>query len=151
MGGLALRNPVASAPHLRQSSVDACDILVKALHNGGGLSAEAHKACVWEAGNQARKARLKEEETYLDGLKVSGGRRMAKHLERMGKTGACYRPSPIALMVRSCRGRSSKTTSPFAMAYALEAFQNAAMDATNPFWWSTGAQLQEGGFCGTAA
>jgi hypothetical protein len=43
---------------------------------------------VREAGNQARKARLKEEETYLDGLKVSGGRRMAKCLERMGETGA---------------------------------------------------------------
>jgi hypothetical protein len=88
MGRLALCNPVASAPHLHRSSVDACNILVKALHNGGGLSAEAHKVCVREAGNQACKARLKEEETYLDGLKVSGGRRMAKRLERMGKTGA---------------------------------------------------------------
>jgi hypothetical protein len=88
MGGLALRNPVASAPLLHRSSVNACDILVKALHNGGGLSAEAHKACVWEAGYQAHKARLKEEEAYLDGLKVSGGRRMAKRLEWMGKTGA---------------------------------------------------------------
>ncbi len=88
MGRLALRNPVASAPHLHRSSVDACNILVKALHNGGGLSAEAHMACVREAGNQARKARLKEEETYLDGLKVSSRRRMAKRLERMGETGA---------------------------------------------------------------
>ncbi len=35
-GRLALRNPVASVPHLHQSSVDACDILVKALHDGGG-------------------------------------------------------------------------------------------------------------------
>ncbi len=41
-----------------------------------------------EAGYQARKARLKEEEAYLDGLKVSGGRRTAKHLEQMGETGA---------------------------------------------------------------
>ncbi len=41
-----------------------------------------------EAGNQACKARLKEEETYLNGLRVSSGRRMAKHLERMGETGA---------------------------------------------------------------
>ncbi len=88
MGGLALRNPVASAPHLHQSSVNACDILIKALHNGGGLSAKAHNACVREAGNQTCKARLKEEETYLDELKVSGGRRMAKRLERMGETGA---------------------------------------------------------------
>ncbi len=41
-----------------------------------------------EAGNQACKARLKEEETYLNGLKFSGGRKTAKQLERMGKTGA---------------------------------------------------------------
>ncbi len=88
MGGLALQNSVASAPLLHQSSVDACDILAKALHNGGGLSTEAHKACVREAGYQARKARLKEEEAYLDGLKVSGGRRMATRLEWVGKTGA---------------------------------------------------------------
>ncbi len=32
---------------------------------GGGLNAKAHKACVREAGNQACKARLQEEETYL--------------------------------------------------------------------------------------
>jgi hypothetical protein len=56
-GGLALRNPVTSAPLLHQSSVDECDVLVKALHEGGGLNATAHKACVREAGNQARKAR----------------------------------------------------------------------------------------------
>ncbi len=87
-GGLALCNPVVSAPLLHQSSVDACNILVKALHNGGGLNAEAHKACVREAGNQACKARLKEEETYLDRLKLSGGRKMAKHLEWMSETGA---------------------------------------------------------------
>jgi hypothetical protein len=43
---------------------------------------------VREAGNQACKARLKEEETYLNGLKFSGGRKTAKQLERMGKTGA---------------------------------------------------------------
>jgi hypothetical protein len=87
-GGLALRNPVTSAPLLHQSSVDACDVLVKALHDGGGLNAAAHKACVREAGNQARKARLQEEATYLNGMKLSGGRKMAKRLERMGETGA---------------------------------------------------------------
>jgi len=87
-GGLALRNPTTSAPILHQSSVDACDLLVKALQDGGGFSAEAHRACVREAGNQARQARLKAEAAYLDGLKVSGGRKMAKRLERMGETGA---------------------------------------------------------------
>jgi hypothetical protein len=88
MGGIALRNPTTSAPLLHQSSVDACDLLIKALHAGGGLSAEAHKACVREAGHHTRKARLKEEEAYLDGLKASGGRKMAKRLDRMSETGA---------------------------------------------------------------
>jgi hypothetical protein len=37
--------------------------------------------------NQAR-ARLKVEETYLDRLKLSGGRKMAKRLDRKGETGA---------------------------------------------------------------
>jgi hypothetical protein len=43
---------------------------------------------VREAGNQACKARLQEEETYLNGLKLGGRRKMAKRLERMGETGA---------------------------------------------------------------
>jgi hypothetical protein len=88
MGGLGLCNPTTSPLLLHQSSVDVCDLLIKALHIGGGLSAEAHKACVCEAGYQTCKARLKEEEAYLDGLKASGGRKMAKPLERMSKTGA---------------------------------------------------------------
>jgi hypothetical protein len=87
-GGLTLQNPVTSAPLLHRSSVDACDVLVKALHDGGGLNAKAHKACVREAGNQACKARLNKEETYLNGLKLGGGRKMAKCLDRMGETGA---------------------------------------------------------------
>ncbi len=40
------------------------------------------------AGNAARKARLKGEEENLEGLKSSGGRKMAKRLGRMSKTGA---------------------------------------------------------------
>jgi hypothetical protein len=43
---------------------------------------------VREVGNQACKARLQEEETYLNGLKLSSGRKTAKQLEWMGKTGA---------------------------------------------------------------
>jgi hypothetical protein len=38
-GGIAIRNPVISTPPLHQCSVDACDILVKALQDGGGLNA----------------------------------------------------------------------------------------------------------------
>jgi hypothetical protein len=74
-GGIALCNPVVSAPLLHRSSVDACEILITALHEGGGLSAEAHKSCVKAAGNGTRDARMKEEGEYLDGLKISGGRR----------------------------------------------------------------------------
>ncbi len=59
MGGIVIKNPITSAPHLHQCSMDASNILVKALHNGGGLNAEAHKAVVKAAGNAARKARLK--------------------------------------------------------------------------------------------
>ncbi len=53
-----------------------------------------------------------------------------------------------ALTERSCRGRSSKTTLPFATACAPGAFRNAAMDATNPFWWSMGSTAKRGGFVG---
>jgi len=87
-GGIAIRNPVISAPLLHQCSVDACAILIKALQDGGGLKAEAHKTVVKAAGNEARTARLKEEQVNLDGMKGSGRRKVAKRLERMGETGA---------------------------------------------------------------
>ncbi len=88
MGGIAIKNPVTSVPHLHQCSMDASDILVKALHNGGGLNAKAHKAVAKVAGNAACKARLKVEEENLEGLRSSGGRKMAKLLGQMVKTGA---------------------------------------------------------------
>ncbi len=87
-GGTAIRNPIVSAPPPHQCSVNACNILIKAFQDGGGLNAEAHKATVKAAGNEARKARLKGEQDTLDGLKESGGRKIAKHLEPMGETGA---------------------------------------------------------------
>jgi hypothetical protein len=85
MGGIVIKNPVTSTPHLHQCSMDASNILVKALHNGGGLNAKAHKVVVKAAGNAACKARLKVEEENLEVLKSSGGRKMAKHLGRMGQ------------------------------------------------------------------
>jgi hypothetical protein len=51
--------------------------LIKALQDGEGLNAEAHKAVVKAAGSEARTARLKEEQVNLDGLKESGGRKVA--------------------------------------------------------------------------
>jgi hypothetical protein len=65
MGGIAIKNPITSALHLHQCSMDASNILVKALHNGGGLNVKAHKAVVKAAGNAAHKARLKGEEENL--------------------------------------------------------------------------------------
>ncbi len=88
MVGIVIKNPVTSAPHRYQCLMDASDSLVKALHNGGGLNAKAHKAVVKAAGNAARKARLKVEEENLEGLKSSGGRKVAKRLGQMGKIGA---------------------------------------------------------------
>ena len=63
-------------------------MLVKALHNGGGLSAEVQKACVCKEGNVACKARPAEEDSFLNGLKVGSGWKMAKRLEQMSDTGA---------------------------------------------------------------
>jgi hypothetical protein len=88
MGGITIKSHITSAPHLHQCLMDASNIFVKALHNGGGLNAKAHKAVVKAAGNAACKARLKGEEENLEGLKSSGGRKMAKHLGQMGETGA---------------------------------------------------------------
>ena len=42
-GGIAIRNPIISAPLLHQCSVNACDILIKALQDGGGLNARPTK------------------------------------------------------------------------------------------------------------
>jgi hypothetical protein len=80
MGGIAIKTPIISAPHLHQCSMDACDILVRALHDGGGLNAEAHQAVVKATWNAACKARLKGEEETLEGLKSSSGRKLAKRL-----------------------------------------------------------------------
>jgi hypothetical protein len=80
MGGISIKNPVTSAPHFHQCLMDAFDILVMALHDGGGLNAKAHKAVVKLAGNAACKAWLKVEEENLEGLKGIGKRELAKCL-----------------------------------------------------------------------
>jgi hypothetical protein len=133
-GGIAICNPIISAPPLHQCSVNACDILIKALQDGGGLNAEAHKAVVKAVGSEARTARLKEEQVNLNGLKESGGRKVAKHLEWMSETGTWQSVIPNHF-------DNSKTTSPFAMVCAQGAFLNAAMDATNPSQLSTGSTV----------
>ncbi len=103
-GRIVICNPVVSAPPLHQCSVDACNILIKALQDGGGLNAKAHKATVKVAGNEARKARLKGEQDTLDGLKERGRRKIVKHLSiwnGWARQGHGYLSSPIALTERS--------------------------------------------------
>ncbi len=143
---------MTSAPLLHRSSVDACDILVKALHDGGGLNAAAHKACVREARNQARKARLKEEETYLNGLKLSGGRKMAKRLDRMGKTGAWLSAIPNRF------DGTELSREEFQDNLARHSLRPAPQGPSGTLRWmqrtlfaGAWAQLQKGGLCGTAA
>ena len=58
--------------------MEACEILVKALHENGELSADGHKACVREAGDRAQKARIKEEIASLEEMKKRDGRKVAK-------------------------------------------------------------------------
>jgi hypothetical protein len=139
MGAIAIENPITSMLHLHQCSIDASNVLVKALHNGGGLNTKAHKAVVKVAGNAACKARLKGEEENLERLKSSGRRKMAKRLGQMGKTGVwlsvilnCFDGMELLL-------EEFKTTLPFAMACALGAFPSAAMDAGSLSWLSMGS------------
>jgi hypothetical protein len=53
LGGLALRNPVTSAPLFHAISKEARELLVKALHENGELNADGHRACVRGAGDRA--------------------------------------------------------------------------------------------------
>jgi hypothetical protein len=50
MGGIAIKNPITSMQHLHQCSMDASNILVKALHNGGrgpqGCGQSGWKRCL---------------------------------------------------------------------------------------------------------
>ena len=150
-GGLALRNPVTSAPLLHKSSVNVGDVLVKALHDGGGLNAAAHKACVREAGNQACKARLQEEETYLNGLKLSGGRKMAKRLERMGETGAWL--SVIPNRFDGTELLREEFQDNLAICYGLRprGLPERCNGCNEPFSVEHGLNCKKRGLCGTAA
>ena len=105
--------------------------LINALQDGGGLNAEAHKAVVKAAGSEARTARLKEEQVNLDGLKESGGRKVAKCLERMGEMGAWLSVIPNHFD-GSELSREEFLDNPAIRYGAWGAFLNAAMDATNP-------------------
>jgi hypothetical protein len=147
-GGIAIRNPVVSAPLLHQCSVDACDILIKALQDVGGLNAEAHKAVVKAAGNEARTARLKEEQVNLDGMKGSGGRKVAKRLERMGETGAWLSVIP------NCFDGTELSREEFrdnlAIRYGLRprGLPESCDGCNKPFTVDHGLNCKKGGFVG---
>ncbi len=101
-----------------------------------------------EAGKQARKARLKEEETYLDGLKVSGGRRMAKHLEWMGETRAWL------LAIPNCFDGTELSREEFqdnlAIRYGLRprGLPECCDGCNEPFPVEHGLSCKKGGFVG---
>jgi hypothetical protein len=129
MGRIAIKNPITSTPHLHQCSMDASNILMKALHNGGGLNAEAYKAVVKAAGNAACKARLKGEEKNLKRLKSSGGRKMAKHLGQMGETGVWLSVIPNHFDGTELLWEEFQDNLTICYGRALGAFPSAAMDA----------------------
>jgi hypothetical protein len=148
MGGIAIKNPVTSTPQLHQCLMDANGTLVKALHNGGGLNAKAHKAVVKAAGNTACKARLKGEEENLEGLKSSGGRKMAKHLGRIGETGA------LLSVIPNCFDGTELSREKFqdnlAICYSLcpRGLPERCNGCREPFTVEHGLSCRMGGFVG---
>ncbi len=148
MGGIAIKNPITSVPHLHQCSMDARDIFVKALHNGGGLNVEAHKAVVKAAGNAACKAWLKVEEENLEGLKSSGGRKMDKCLGQMDKTGAW--PSVIPNPFDGMELSQEEFQDNLAICYSLHprGLPGHCNGCREPFTVEHGLSCKKGGFVG---
>ncbi len=148
MGGIAIKNPITSTLHLHQCSMDASNILVKALHNGGGLNAKAHKAVVKVAGNAACKARLKGEEENLEGLKSSGGRNRANRLGQMGKTGAWL--SVIPNRVDRTELSWEEFQDNFTVCYGLcpRGLPECCNGCREPFTVEHGLSCKKGGFVG---
>ncbi len=150
-GGLALRNPVT----LRRTSIKALSRRVTFLSRpsttGGGLNAGAHKACVREAGNQDRKARLQEDETYLNRLKLSSGRKTAKQLERMGKTGAWLLAIPNRFDGTELSREEFQDN--LAICYGLRprGLPECCDGCNKPFLVEHGLSCKKGGLCRTAA
>ncbi len=87
-GGLAIRNPVATAPRLHQASTEATSLLVASLLDNTALDNEAHAGCVRAAGTAARKARVDDGRAVVEQLSQHGGPKVAKRLGRMKETGA---------------------------------------------------------------
>jgi hypothetical protein len=128
--------------------MDARDIFVKALHNGGGLNVEAHKAVVKAAGNAACKAWLKVEEENLEGLKSSGGRKMDKCLGQMDKTGAW--PSVIPNPFDGMELSQEEFQDNLAICYSLHprGLPGHCNGCREPFTVEHGLSCKKGGFVG---
>ena len=87
-GGLNIRDPVASAPRLLQSSREATAVLVQSLAERSALDGMEHKQCVRDAGRRARKECMAEEAAFVGELKEKASKAVAKRLERIGEAGA---------------------------------------------------------------
>jgi hypothetical protein len=93
-GGLNLRNPVAAAPKLRQSSVEATAVLVKSLLEGTALDTEEHKECVREARRKNKKERVEAEKAEVQRQMAAARADVRKRLERIGECGMWITATP---------------------------------------------------------
>ena len=85
-GGLAIRNPVETAPGLHEVSKEATTVLVGAIVGNGDLDLKGHRSAVKQASSEARKERVKGEEAFLKELAERLGGKAKKRLVRSGKT-----------------------------------------------------------------
>jgi hypothetical protein len=66
-GGLAIRNPVDTAPSVHSTLLAAtCHLTVSLVDSGTKFDLGAHCHCATEAGQAARKTRLSDERLFLD-------------------------------------------------------------------------------------
>jgi hypothetical protein len=59
-GGMNIRNPVAAADRLNESSEEACAALVTSLTKDSRLDAQCHTQCMHQASTKARKERVED-------------------------------------------------------------------------------------------
>ena len=92
--------------------------------------------------------RMKEEEAYLDGLKASGGRKMAKRLDRMGDTGAWL--SAIPNRFDGTELSKEEFQDNLAIRYGLRprGLSKSCDGCNEPFSVEHGLSCKKGGFVG---
>ena len=82
---------------MRQASVDGGKVLVASLLSGEELNCEEHAVCVRSASKEARKERVEAETAFVDELKTTAPRDVAKRHERVGTNGAWLTVRPDTL------------------------------------------------------